>query len=144
MQRMSDLGVNVILGERLDLSSVPTSALNTAEEHVLRTLSGREIRAGLVVLCCATCEKFVTDLPSSCCAQVRSQIPNYFATFSPTPSLQMAREKGISELTELCKSQPRRQAARTKHLLSIHIFLQSETLQMHSERSKQVTMLIIR
>lgn len=50
IQRMSDLGVNVILGERLDLSSVPASALNTAEEHVLRTLSGREIRAGLVVI----------------------------------------------------------------------------------------------
>ena len=46
---MSDLGVNVILGERLDLSSVPASALNTTEEHVLRTAAGREIRAALVV-----------------------------------------------------------------------------------------------
>ena len=49
MERMSALNVNVILGERLDLSSVPTSALNTSEEHVLRTISGREIRASLVV-----------------------------------------------------------------------------------------------
>lgn len=51
VERMSELSVNLLLGERLDLSSVSASALNTNEEHVLRTTSGREIRAGLVLLC---------------------------------------------------------------------------------------------
>ncbi|GJF00070.1 FAD/NAD(P)-binding domain-containing protein [Phanerochaete sordida] len=51
LARMKELGVNLVLGERLDLSSVPPSALTTTKEHVLRTLSGREIPAGLVLLC---------------------------------------------------------------------------------------------
>ncbi|EKM58396.1 uncharacterized protein PHACADRAFT_117301 [Phanerochaete carnosa HHB-10118-sp] len=58
--RMSELGIQVILGERLDVSSVPPSALITTKEHVLRTLSGREIRAGLVLLC--TGQRPNTDL----------------------------------------------------------------------------------
>ncbi|GJE88851.1 NADH dehydrogenase [Phanerochaete sordida] len=49
--RMAELKIDVILGERLDLSTVPPSALTDSGEHVLRTLSGREIRAGLVLLC---------------------------------------------------------------------------------------------
>ena len=50
LSHISDLGIRVILGERLDLSTVSPSALaDVTKEHVLRTLAGREIHAGLVV-----------------------------------------------------------------------------------------------
>ena len=45
------MGIDVILGERLDLSSPPKEIVNEdgSLEKVVRTVSGREIHAGLVV-----------------------------------------------------------------------------------------------
>ena len=48
MKAMSDLGVTVILDERLDLSTVADSQKKGAE-RVVKTLKGREIAAELVV-----------------------------------------------------------------------------------------------
>ena len=46
---MNELGVNVVLGERLDMASVAPSDLTKSNEHVMRTLSGKELRADLIV-----------------------------------------------------------------------------------------------
>ena len=97
VQRMSDLGIDVILGERLDLSSVPTSALNTTQEHTLRTVSGREIRASLVASTCTYPTWRLADTSHSYSVQAKSQIRNYCAMFFPTPSLQMAQTRGTCE-----------------------------------------------
>lgn len=45
------MGIDVILGERLDLSAPPKETVNEDGklEKVVRTVSGREIHAGLVV-----------------------------------------------------------------------------------------------
>ena len=48
MKAMSDLGVTVILDERLDLSTVDHSQQKGAE-RIVKTLKGREIAAELVV-----------------------------------------------------------------------------------------------
>lgn len=85
VQRMKDLGVDVILGERLDLSSVPTSALNTTEEHVLRTLSGREIRASLVASVSYLRRRYHALHLSSCYARVKNPTPTCSATYFLIP-----------------------------------------------------------
>ncbi|PSR71374.1 hypothetical protein PHLCEN_2v12750 [Hermanssonia centrifuga] len=62
---MSDLGINVILGDRVDLSSITAAG---GQEQKVRTLSGREIQAGLVLLCTGqqpNTELFRDMLPSS-------------------------------------------------------------------------------
>lgn len=46
---MNELGVNIVLGERLDMTSVKPSDLTKSNEHVVRTLSGKELRADLIV-----------------------------------------------------------------------------------------------
>ncbi|KAF8196976.1 hypothetical protein BJ912DRAFT_954358, partial [Pholiota molesta] len=48
-----NLGVNLILGERLDLSSVESgkAKINAAGQKVVRTVTGREIAADLLLLC---------------------------------------------------------------------------------------------
>ncbi|TCD71952.1 hypothetical protein EIP91_000084 [Steccherinum ochraceum] len=53
MSAMSSLNVNTILGDRLDLSGPPKSERNKDGilEHIVRTVSGREIRASVVLLC---------------------------------------------------------------------------------------------
>jgi NADH dehydrogenase FAD-containing subunit len=53
LSTLTALDVNVVLGERLDLSTVETvrPAKGGHEERVVRTLTGREIRAELVLLC---------------------------------------------------------------------------------------------
>ncbi|KZT02008.1 iron uptake cluster protein [Laetiporus sulphureus 93-53] len=55
MPSLAALNVNVILGERLDLSSIKEGKTVTTpdgkKERVVRTLSGREIRAELILLC---------------------------------------------------------------------------------------------
>ncbi|KAF7319844.1 Glycoside hydrolase family 5 protein [Mycena kentingensis (nom. inval.)] len=50
LQELESLGVDVVLGERLDLTSVPTDK-DQSRATVVRTLSGREISADLVLLC---------------------------------------------------------------------------------------------
>ena len=60
---MKELGINVILGKRLDVSSVPPSALISGEEHTLRTVDGDEIRAGLVVRMLMHLLSFYTHIP---------------------------------------------------------------------------------
>lgn len=51
MQSLESLNVNVILGERLDLDSARADkpTLNTSGQHVIRTMTGREIAADLLV-----------------------------------------------------------------------------------------------
>ncbi|TCD67840.1 hypothetical protein EIP91_011902 [Steccherinum ochraceum] len=53
MGALSSLNVTTILGDRLDLSGPPRSERNKDGilEHVVRTVSGREIRASVVLLC---------------------------------------------------------------------------------------------
>lgn len=50
---MEDLRIDVILGERLDLSSVQSTAassdVNECKEKIVRTEKGREIAADLLV-----------------------------------------------------------------------------------------------
>ena len=48
MKAMTDLGITIILDERLDLSSVAHAGTKGAE-RVVRTLKGREISAELIV-----------------------------------------------------------------------------------------------
>lgn len=51
LSSLTAMGVDVILGERLDLSSPPKEVVNEdgVLERVARTQSGREIQAGVVV-----------------------------------------------------------------------------------------------
>ncbi|KAF7306448.1 Apoptosis-inducing factor B [Mycena indigotica] len=48
LQELELSGVDVILGDRLDLSTMPTE---DSSSHTVRTMSGREISADLVLLC---------------------------------------------------------------------------------------------
>ncbi|KAF7310455.1 Glycoside hydrolase family 5 protein [Mycena chlorophos] len=52
LQELESLGVDVVLGERLDLSTMPSKEGEVlATSHVVRTTTGREISADLVMLC---------------------------------------------------------------------------------------------
>lgn len=75
---MSDLGINVILGDRVDLSSITAAG---GQEQKVRTLSGREIQAGLVV-CHFWCpsRRQNSDEQFSCFALANSRIPSFSAT----------------------------------------------------------------
>lgn len=51
MSTLSELNVNVVLGERLDLSAPPKLVVNEngVPERIARTQSGKELHAGVVV-----------------------------------------------------------------------------------------------
>lgn len=51
---MNELGVDLILGERLDLESTKSDniKLNASGQRVVRTLTGREVAADLLVGYC--------------------------------------------------------------------------------------------
>ncbi|KAI0338798.1 iron uptake cluster protein [Trametopsis cervina] len=53
LSTLTGMGVKVVLGERLDLSSPPKVTTNAEgqPERVVRTQSGKELQAGLVLLC---------------------------------------------------------------------------------------------
>lgn len=52
MKSMNELNVDVILGERLDLDSIPSSKVDsTTKPTIVRTVTGREISADLLLLC---------------------------------------------------------------------------------------------
>jgi hypothetical protein len=51
LSALKELNIETILGERLDLASLPKTVVNDkgVSEKVVRTQSGKEINAGLVV-----------------------------------------------------------------------------------------------
>ncbi|KAI0086027.1 hypothetical protein BDY19DRAFT_895578 [Irpex rosettiformis] len=53
LSTLTGMGIDVILGERLDLASPPKETMSEDDvpERIVRTQSGREIQAGLVLLC---------------------------------------------------------------------------------------------
>lgn len=76
---MSSLNVCTILGDRLDLSSLQDKI--TGAERVVRTQSGREIRAELVVsptpLTLSRERRTLTRRLHSCCARARRQTRSF-------------------------------------------------------------------
>lgn len=79
LSSLTAMGVDVILGERLDLSSPPKEVVNEdgVPERVARTQSGREIQAGVVV--CITHPELaliLTCLHRSLQLLCTGQIPN--------------------------------------------------------------------
>ena len=48
MKSMNEVNVDVILGERLDLDSIP-SKVDSTKPTIVRTVTGREISADLLV-----------------------------------------------------------------------------------------------
>ncbi|KAI0804792.1 iron uptake cluster protein [Irpex lacteus] len=76
LSSLTAMGVDVILGERLDLSSPPKEVVNEdgVLERVARTQSGREIQAGVVLLCTG-------QIPNT--ALMRSVIPESIVPDGP-------------------------------------------------------------
>lgn len=139
---MSELSVNLVLGERLDLSSLPTSAPNANEEHVLRTTSGREIHAGLVV----SRSTSPLDVPhqslflSSCFVRARNRTRGSSTISRPTRSSQTARTRVLSVSTVLFRSRLLPPRTRTKCIRLIRTFLRSATPQTPLVRARRGSM----
>ncbi|KAI5890714.1 FAD/NAD(P)-binding domain-containing protein [Schizophyllum commune H4-8] len=51
LRQMNRLNINVVLGERLDVRSVAEKQSSESGERVVRTVSGRELAADLVLMC---------------------------------------------------------------------------------------------
>lgn len=75
MKAMEDHRIDVILGERLDLSSTSPGSVksNKLGQRVVRTLKGREIAADLLVRPICNFKKKDIHSHFSCCAQGKCQ-----------------------------------------------------------------------
>ncbi|KAG8683983.1 hypothetical protein FRC08_013964 [Ceratobasidium sp. 394] len=95
-ETMTELGVTVILGERLDIqTTLPENAeYNERGERIVRTLSGRAVAADLVLLC--TGQRPNTDLVRQLAPDVVDEATRLVRVL---PSLQLCRS-GQGELED--------------------------------------------
>ncbi|KAI8977726.1 FAD/NAD-P-binding domain-containing protein [Trametes punicea] len=95
---LSALNVCTILGDRLDLSSLEKGANAVGTERVVRTQSGREIRAELVLLCTG-------QTPNT--ALLREAFPGVIVPDGPNKGMaRVRRTLQLAELVEGADSEP--------------------------------------